>query len=519
MKKLFFPVVCILLSGCAVAQNAEKYANTILADDLKKHLSVIAHDSLEGRDTGSEGQRKAARYIINHFKTLGLKAIGDNGTYLQAVPLMRRGLSEAYFKIGDSKKENLKDFFLNGSGNISQESTIEVVYAGYGIESDTYNSYKDLDVKDKGVLILTGEPKGTNGNYLVSGTDKSSVWSLSSADLKKRDLARAKGAKFVLMVSDKSDEENEKTYSRMRSFAPRMNRMVFKDAKNPASAMIGITLTQKTAKEYLGTDNEGLKGFLAGNMNNIKPKALNIKVDFKEEDVNTSNVLGFLEGTDKKDEVLVISAHYDHIGISADGQINNGANDDGSGTVSIMELAEAFARAKAEGNGPRRSILFLTVTGEEKGLLGSEYYVNHPIIPIEKTVVDLNVDMVGRTDADHEGKADYIYIIGSDKLSSELHAIGEDMNKKHVNLDLDYRFNDPKDPNRFYYRSDHYNFAVKKIPIAFYFNGVHADYHKPTDDIEKIEFEKAAKAVRLVFYTAWEIANRDNRIVVDSNKP
>jgi hypothetical protein len=519
MQKSILTLFALCFATGVFAQKAEKFANTILAEDLKKHLSVIAHDSLEGRDTGSEGQRKAANYITNHFKNLGLKAIGDNGTYLQAVPLVKRGLAEAYLKIGDAKKENLKDFFLNGSGSIPQETSIEVVNIGYGIESDLYNNYKNLDVTGKAVLILTGEPKGADGNYLVTGTDKSSIWSLASADLKKREVARAKGAKFVIMVSDKSDEENEKTYSRMRSFAPRMNRMSFKDAKNPASAMIGITLNQKTGKEYLGLDDAGLKEFLAGTKN-ISPKPLTIKVETKEEAVNTSNVMGFLEGTDKKDEVLVISAHYDHIGISADGQINNGANDDGSGTVSVMELAEAFAKAKAAGNGPRRSILFMTVTGEEKGLLGSEYYVNHPIIPIENTVVDLNVDMVGRTDPDHEGgKPDYIYVIGSDKLSSELHAIGEEMNKKYVNLDLDYKYNDPKDPNRFYYRSDHYNFAQKKIPIAFYFNGVHADYHKPTDDIEKIEFEKAAKVVKLVFYTAWEIANRDNRILVDSNKP
>ena len=245
-----------------------------------------------------------------------------------------------------------------------------------------------------------------------------------------------------------------------------------------------------------------------------------IKADRIEEKTQASNVLGFIEGTDKKDEVLIVSSHYDHIGISADGQINNGANDDGSGTVSVLEIAQAFAKAKADGKGPRRSILFLTVSGEEKGLLGSEYYADmSPVIPLEKTVADLNIDMVGRVDDLHQGKSDnYIYVIGSDKLSSELHKISEDANKKNIGMELDYKYNDPQDSQRIYYRSDHYNFAKHQIPIIFYFNGLHPDYHRPTDDVEKIDFKLAEKSARLVFYTAWEIANRDQRLVVDSNK-
>jgi Zn-dependent M28 family amino/carboxypeptidase len=230
-------------------------------------------------------------------------------------------------------------------------------------------------------------------------------------------------------------------------------------------------------------------------------------------------VLGFMEGTDKKEEVLVITAHYDHVGLGSNGQIHNGADDDGSGTVSVLEIAQAFSEAKKKGKGPRRSILFMTVTGEEKGLLGSAHYTTNPVLALENTIADLNIDMVGRTDKEHEGKGDYIYVIGSDKLSSELHAINEANNTKFTKMDLDYKYNAPDDPNRFYYRSDHYNFAKYKIPVAFFFNGVHADYHQPTDDVDKIEFDKMEKRAKLVFYTAWTLANRDNRIVVDSNKP
>ena len=230
--------------------------------------------------------------------------------------------------------------------------------------------------------------------------------------------------------------------------------------------------------------------------------------------VNTENVLGFIEGSDKKDEYIILTAHYDHIGMDGE-EVNNGADDDGSGTVAIMEIAQAFALAKEAGYGPRRSILFMTVTGEEKGLLGSSYYVEHPALPLESTITNLNIDMIGRIDGSHEEKPDYVYLIGSDKLSKELHDVSEKVNSTYTKLELDYTFNNDSDPNRYYYRSDHYNFAKNNIPIIFYFNGTHADYHRPTDTIDKIEFELLEKRARLVFHTAWEIANREDRIVVD----
>jgi Zn-dependent M28 family amino/carboxypeptidase len=233
------------------------------------------------------------------------------------------------------------------------------------------------------------------------------------------------------------------------------------------------------------------------------------------EEIMTENVLGFMEGTDKKEEVLVITAHYDHIGI-VDGKINNGADDDGSGTVSVLELAEAFTIAKKKGFAPRRSILFMLFTGEEKGLFGSEYYSSNPIFPLKNTITDLNIDMVGRVDEAHKDNPNYVYVIGADKLSSELHNINENARKQFApDIELNYTYNDENDPNRFYYRSDHYNFAVHNIPIIFYFNGTHPDYHAPTDDVEKINFDKMEKIDRMIFHTAWELANRDERPKVD----
>ena len=204
---------------------------------------------------------------------------------------------------------------------------------------------------------------------------------------------------------------------------------------------------------------------------------------------DSENVLAFIKGTEKPDEIVVISAHLDHVGMNANGDVYNGADDDGSGTVAVLEIAEAFQKAANEGNGPKRSVLFLHVTGEEKGLLGSRYYTENPTFPIANTVTDLNIDMIGRVDERHQGNPNYVYLIGSDKLSTELHAISEAMNEKYTQLELDYKYNDDNDPNRFYYRSDHYNFAQYNVPIIFYFNGTHEDYHGIGDTPDKINYE------------------------------
>ena len=233
---------------------------------------------------------------------------------------------------------------------------------------------------------------------------------------------------------------------------------------------------------------------------------------FKGAAQDSENVLAYIEGMTYPDEVVVLSAHYDHIGMEGDGTIFNGADDDASGTMGLLQIAEAFAKAKKDGKGPKRSILFLHVTGEEIGLYGSRYYTENPIYPLENTVVDLNVDMIGRIDDAHKDKPNYIYLIGSDRLSLELHQLSEEVNKKYSKFDLNYKFNRKTDPNRFYYRSDHYNFAKNNVPIIFYFNGVHADYHKETDTPDKIEYELLTKRCQLIFYTAWEIANRSSRI-------
>ena len=232
---------------------------------------------------------------------------------------------------------------------------------------------------------------------------------------------------------------------------------------------------------------------------------------------SSENIWVFIEGSEHPEEIVVLSAHYDHVGMK-NGEVFNGADDDASGTVGLMEIAKSFAQAKKDGNGPKRSILILHVTGEEHGLHGSRYYSEHPLFPLANTVANINIDMIGRRDKDHENSNKYVYVIGADKLSSDLHIITEEANSKYTNIELDYRYNDLNDPNRYYYRSDHYNFAKNGIPAVFLFNGVHDDYHKATDTPDKIEFDALAKRTQLAFAIAWEVANRKDRIVVDRNE-
>lgn len=231
---------------------------------------------------------------------------------------------------------------------------------------------------------------------------------------------------------------------------------------------------------------------------------------------DSENIWAFIEGSEKPDEILVISAHYDHVG-TKNGEIYNGADDDGSGTVALLEIAQAFIKAKNEGLGPKRSILFLHVTAEEKGLHGSRFYSENPLFPLKNTIADINIDMIGRRDTIHKTTNNYVYVIGSDRLSTDLHKINEEANAKYTKLDLDYKYNDINDPERIYYRSDHYNFAKNGIPSIFFFNGVHADYHLPGDTPDKIEYDALAKRTQLAFATAWELANRKDRPVVDKN--
>ena len=509
-------------ASTTITDRSAEYAATITADDLSRHLHIIASDSLEGRDTGERGQKMAANYIATHFFNSGLQAVvnseENSKSFYQPFELVRRSWGQVYVETGTKRREFLKDFYIIGSLNYAGQKDMDVVFGGYGIDAPNYSDYSKIDVKGKGVLVWSGEPASRKGKYLVTGTSEASEWATNWR--KKVATAKGKGAELVFVVT-----EDQKTLDNtINQYKGYFSHPTLGFRENGATNDGSVFISPAMAAEMLGVSERQLERQRRrisrrgkSTADRVDAGAISIQAQRKEEAVITENVLGYIEGTDKKDELLVITAHYDHEGIK-DGQVYNGADDDGSGTVAVLEMAQAFAQAKNDGFAPRRSILFMTVTAEEKGLLGSEYYTKNPIFPLQNTVVNLNIDMIGRVDKSHENNPDYIYVIGADKLSSELHKINEEANAKYTKLDLDYTYNDPNDPNRFYYRSDHYNFAKNRIPVAFFFNGVHDDYHRPTDDVEKINFQKMEKITRLVFHTAWELANREQRIVVDSNK-
>ncbi len=479
------------------------YAETITESELKEHLYTYASDEFEGRETGQPGQKKAIAYIKSEYEALGIPPAQSNGDYFQKVPIEISNLP-----IGKLRIDN-KDFLLGNhvlTFSSSQSDYNEIVYVGYGIEEDQYSDYTGLNVAGKILLVKSGEPVNNDGTYVVSGTSEKSVWSNMSESLSKRlQLAQEKGASGVLYYDSENFARFKRRFDYMKSNSS--GRMSLKDlgTENFSSLFIDQTLA-KTIMPTIEKDSS--------------PKILDTKLslDFESSNdaVDSENVVAFIEGTEKPDEYLVISSHLDHIGISSEGEINNGADDDGSGTVALLEIAEAFEKAKEAGNGPKRSVVFLHVTGEEKGLLGSRYYTDiKPTFPLDQTVANLNIDMIGRIDPKREGDRNYIYLIGSDKLSTELHELSEEINAKYTNLELDYTYNDENDPNRFYYRSDHYNFAKNNIPIIFYFNGTHDDYHRPSDTPDKINYDLLENRTRLIFYTAWELANRNNPVIVD----
>ena len=487
MKKyyifLFLSVFFLPTFSQTLSTTGLKYAETITAEDLKSHLEIIASDSFGGRDAGRVGQKMAMEYLINTFKEMGIKAVGDT-TYIQEFPLVEQVNSGIAIRSNGKEFTGFEDFYI--FNHYFKDTTISTnaFFASYGLEDD----YAEVSVNNNVAVIYGAIP-----------SNDSSVW-----DVRQRiDCAGKKGAAAVLVITD-GFETNLIKYDRNLS----RKRMWLNTEEIQNNFPVFYIST--SASERLFPDLSLQKFRKKGKAKNIEAQEITIEFKKPTENFISENVLAYLPGSDLKDELVAITAHYDHIGKN-DSLIFNGADDNGSGTVALLEIAEAFMKAKKEGNGPRRSILVLLVSAEEKGLLGSRYYSDNPVFPLENTVANLNVDMIGRIDEKHDGNPDYIYLIGSDRLSQDLHDISENVAHSYFNIELDYTYNAPDDPNRFYYRSDHYNFAKHNIPAIFYFSGVHEDYHKSTDTIEKILFDKVEKISRLIFMTAWEIANRDER--------
>ncbi len=505
MKKVWIYILLLLPLG-VYAQNAEDarvFAETITVEDLKDHLTIVASDAFEGRETGTRGQKIAAAYIKAHFESLGLAGPVDSeygDGYYQRVPLYTTRSGDSYLKTGDSRFEVYKDMVSWGQSSTGEEKEVELVFAGEG----TNDEIDGLDLEGKAALIM-GDSwrsvlRGGAGRLAKAGADV--VIGVVHEDLDS-------WSEFVSAV--RPGEGYGRLSLDKPSFSEDLSGSIMLVSPDAAETMMGMPV------EEMKSMIKDFKPSKRHPYGKVKTNPVKIKTEQMAQLVKSENVLGYLEGTDLKDELVILTAHYDHIGRRGE-KINNGADDDGSGTVTILELAEAFVKAKKEGKSPRRSILFMTVTGEEKGLRGSDYYTRNPVFPLENTVVNLNIDMIGRIDPKHEDNPDYVYLVGSDRLSSELHEISEKANETFTSLELDYTYNDEGHPDRIYYRSDHWNFAKNNIPIIFYFTGIHDDYHQPSDTVDKIEFELLEKRAHLVYYTAWILANRDDRVVVDKVK-
>ena len=512
MKKILLLTSALLMMfSCqkeATKEDVVNYGSSITQDELKEHLYIYASDEFEGRDTGNPGQKKAVDYIKKHYESLGIKPVIE-GNYFQNVPLNLVKTPKVTITNNGKSFNYFEDFISLGSTISTKISASEIVYAGFGIDDEQFSNYTNIDVKGKIVVIKNGEPKDKNGNYIITGNKKASKWSNGRQELSaKRNAAKDKGAKTLFLMNDNLFNRYALYYKGLeeRGAGNRLSLPVKKDAE---ADMYQFLISNKMGKSLIANIEKSVKP-------SYEKTTFEMILEASSESKPSENVAAIIKGSEKPDEYIIISSHLDHIGIDGDGEVFNGADDDGSGTVAMLEIAEAFKTAADNGHKPKRSIIFLHVTGEEKGLLGSRYYTDHePLVPLENTVTDLNIDMIGRIDPKREGDRNYIYLIGSDKLSTDLHNISEQVNKEFVNIELDYKYNAENDPNRFYYRSDHYSFAKNNIPVIFYFNGTHADYHQISDTPDKINYDLLENRSRLIFHTAWEIANREERLIVD----
>ena len=486
-----------------VDSTALYYANTITEAGLHSHLVILASDAYEGRETGLKGQKMAAEYIEGQFKKFGIPPVADAQNkgllpdgYQQQYPVTETKLGGLSMTIGGRVLGFLKDYYytserLRRSLEVQDITVVSPLAVG-GVQ---------LGGGGKVVLVLD-PPASKKG-----GEDQEEL-------MKVKDVATAlagTGTEVVLLVQGNASQVMR--HQGRNLAAPRMHlgtaQELVEGNKGPQLVVITPELAQAILDQAKIPMKKALKATAQKRITIRSP--LSFSYSSLDRELTGENVLGYVEGSDKKGEVIAVTAHYDHIGMK-DGEVYNGADDDGSGTVAVLEMARSFAQAKADGHGPRRSILFMTVSGEEKGLLGSEWYTEHPVFPLDSTVADLNIDMIGRVDSAHIDSGSYVYVIGSGRISGELRRINEAQNATYTKLHLDYTFDSDNDPNRFYYRSDHYNFAKHGVPVAFFFNGVHADYHGPFDEVDKIRFDLLRQRAQLVFHTAWDLANREQRI-------
>ena len=529
---VLFLVFTFILPSSAMAQTATKKnsaamkaAATITAKQLSDYLYFVASDAMEGRDTPSRGLDTTAEFIKMNLSRWGFKPAGDNGTYFQKIALRRESIDAAATKLTvDGKEFVLNEDFFRLSGNaLTGDASLVFGGDGWMIKAKNIDALGGVDVKGK-IVVLAGSgfsqqniippPTGVTQADLTGtrGTD----W----ADPIRN--AQLKGAAGVIIIAPPqmlAFWDQVKNFFSRGSMYPEKLRAESAAMPNPMPVML---VSPKVRDAIYGET----AATTASNLNKIG----SLSAKSKNETLMTQNVVAIWEGSDAvlKNEMVAIGAHYDHVGVNpnaaGEDKIWNGADDDGSGTVAVLSIAEALSKAAKR---PKRSILFVWHAGEEKGLWGSEYFTKFPTVDLSKVVAQLNIDMIGRSrktdDTNPKNKElsseNEIYVIGSKMMSSQLGSISESVNNSYLKLNYNYLYDAPNDPNRFFFRSDHFNYALNGIPIIFWFDGVHQDYHGADDEADRIDYAKMEKVTRTIFLTMWELGDAKTRPVIDKQLP
>jgi len=515
----------------AVSETAQRGLDAISAAQIRDYLTFIASDEMEGRDTPSRGLDLTAKFLALNVDHWGFKPAGDDGTFFQHIELRRNRADTGQTKVeynGKSLTAGTDYLPAGGSGNV----TGQLVFAGNGwfVKSKEMDAYKGVDPTGK-IAVIFGSP-----NMSPRGIARADLGKQGQDSMNPVDYARSKGVVGLIYVPDFQYLAN---WQRNRQRLMERGSTVVARFQNQSNAPLpSIVISPEIANAVFAGERQSASMIFNAAYGSDLPapfvmseqKKITLNLANNTETVPTQNVVAIWEGGDPvlKNEYVALGAHYDHVGTGCppvgNDTICNGADDDGSGTTALLGMAEALAKAPTR---PKRSILFVWHCGEEKGLWGSRYFTEYPTVPLNQIVAQINIDMIGRSKKEGDTNPrnseltgpDSIYLIGSTMMSTELGDLVNAVNKSFLNITFDTRYDDPKDPNRFFFRSDHYNYARKGIPIIFFFDGVHEDYHRAGDSADKIDYQKMEKVTRTIYMTLWEIADRPARLKVDKPLP
>ncbi len=545
MKKNLLAVFILLtfvFQSAALAQKSTKAksparnaAESITAAQLKDYLYFVASDEMEGRDTPSRGLDTTAKFIGTMLSRWGFKPAGDDGTFFQKIALLREMPDAENSKLSvGSQTLNYSEDYFRLSGSSDNLISAPLVYGGNGwfVKSKGVDALRDVDATGKIVVLYSdGVPNRFYATPLPQSVAQTDLTGERGKDwVDPLTYAKQKGAAGVIIVASNAAQTDWKRLS-----TPPTVQRAFVEKFRTEVSLPTVFVSQKVGDMLFADAGKApykMTGEAQSNaafaLNNNQP--ISFRAAVKRERVFTQNVVAQWEGSDPilKNEMVAVGAHYDHIGISQNStnpdKINNGADDDGSGTVSVLSMAEALAKS---GKRPKRSILLVWHCGEEKGLWGSQYFNKFPTVDIKKVVVQLNIDMIGRSRKPNDtnpknanlSAENEVFVIGSQMMSSKLGNVTKSINDSYLKLNYDLKYDDPKDTNRFFFRSDHFNYAVNGIPIVFWFDGVHEDYHQPGDEPQKIDYNKMQNIARTIFLTMWEVADLPQRPSVDKRLP